>query len=437
MKCEYSYAVELRHVNKIFHDTVSIFRDAVSFCIEVFESEWSDIECFNNTDKKGYAERLIHSTDSNVAKYQEFDKKFYKLPSYVRRNAINTALGHLSAYHSNVSNWYKSNCEGKKPSLQIHLNKYPTFYKGNMYDDALIDDDTVYLKLYRNHDWVFVPFKLKHTDMAYIRRYCNISKMSMPTLERRNKKWFLRFCFKDDVSLPEKTDTVLAVDLGINTDATCSVMDKDGTVLSRKFINFKSEKDHLYHTLNKIRKTSRIYGGANTKRLWRHARFHNDELARKVAKAIVDYASMMHVDTIVFEHLNTRGKKKGKSRQKLHMWKKNTIQAIVQDKAHRCGIRIARVCAFYTSGLAYDGSGTVIRGMDANLPTYELCRFQNGKVYNCDLSASYNIGARFFIREYQKSTSVKKWSQATAKVPSLVKRTLCTYNTYLELLSIV
>ena len=37
MKCEYSYAVELRHVNKIFHDTVSIFRDAVSFCIEVFE----------------------------------------------------------------------------------------------------------------------------------------------------------------------------------------------------------------------------------------------------------------------------------------------------------------------------------------------------------------------------------------------------------------
>lgn len=436
MKCEYSYAVELRHVNKIFHDTVSIFRDAVSFCIDAFESEWFNIECFNNTDRKGYAERLIHSTKNNVAKYQEFDKKFHKLPSYVRRNAMNTALGHLSSYHSNVSNWYKSNCEGKKPSLQIHLNKYPTFYKGNMYDDAFIDDDTVYLKLYRNHDWVFVPFMLKHTDMAYIRKHCNISKMSTPTLERRNKKWFLRFCFKDDVSLPKKTDTVLAVDLGINTDAACSVMDKDGTVLSRKFINFKSEKDHLYHTLNKIRKTGRIYGSANTKRLWRHARFHNDELAGKVAKAIVDYASKMHVDTIVFEHLDTRGKKKGKSRQKLHMWKKNTIQAIVQNKAHRRGIRIARVCAFYTSRLAYDGSGTVIRGKDANLPTYELCRFPNGKVYNCDLSASYNIGARFFIREYQKSTSVKKWSQATAKVPSLVKRILCTYNTYLELLSI-
>ena len=437
MKVSYSYAVELKHVNKIFHDTVSIFRDAVSFCIDAFESEWSNIECLNGTRRRGYADKLIHSTKSNVAKYQEFDRKFYKLPSYIRRSVINTALGHLSSYHSNVSNWYKSNCECKKPSLQIHVHDYPMFYKDNMYKNEFIDDDTVYLKLYRNHDWIFVPFKLKHTDMKHIRKHCDTSKMSVPTLERRNKKWFLRFCFEDKVSLPKKTDTVLAVDLGINTDATCSVMDKDGTVLARKFINFKSEKDHLYHTLNKIRKSSRIYGCTSTKKLWRHAKFHNDELARKIAKSIVDYTSMMHVDTIVFEHLDTKGKKKGKSKQKLHMWKKNTIQKIVQNKAHRCGIRIARVCAFYTSKLAYDGSGTVLRGMDANLPTYELCRFPNGKVYNCDLSASYNIGARFFIREYQKSTSVKKWSQVTAKVPSLVKRTLCTYNTYLELLSVV
>lgn len=34
--------------------------------------------------------------------------------------------------------------------------------------------------------------------------------------------------------------------------------------------------------------------------------------------------------------------------------------------------------------------------------------FQNGKQYHCDLNATYNIGARYFIRELLKSNSVMK-----------------------------
>ncbi len=69
------------------------------------------------------------------------------------------------------------------------------------------------------------------------------------------------------------------------------------------------------------------------------------------------------------------------------MWKKNTIQRIVEHKAHKNGIRISHICAWGTSKLAFDGSGKVLRGKEANLGTYELCQFSNGKVYNCDLSA--------------------------------------------------
>ena len=57
------------------------------------------------------------------------------------------------------------------------------------------------------------------------------------------------------------------------------------------------------------------------------------------------------------------------------------------------------VVNFESEGSPIDGSGRVLRGQQANLPTYSLCRFQNGKVYNCDLSASYNIGSRYFIRD--------------------------------------
>ena len=42
------------------------------------------------------------------------------------------------------------------------------------------------------------------------------------------------------------------------------------------------------------------------------------------------------------------------------------------------------------------------REKDAGFKTYSLCRFRNGKVYNCDLSAAQNIGARYFLREYAK-----------------------------------
>ena len=82
----------------------------------------------------------------------------------------------------------------------------------------------------------------------------------------------------------------------------------------------------------------------------------------------------------------------------LHMWKKRGVQETSAHMAHRKGMRIARVCAWKTSALAYDGSGKVERDPD----NHSLCTFTSGKRYNCDLSASYNIGARYFIRELTK-----------------------------------
>lgn len=325
---------------------------------------------------------------------------------------------------------------GNKPTLQKHLNQFPTFYKDNMYVPENIDNDKVQLKLFIGNDWKWVDVKLKHTDMQYIRKHLQNTKMSVPTIEKKHHKWFLRFAFEEDVKLKNTKDIILAIDLGINTDATCSVMRKDGTILARKFINFASEKDQLNHTLNKIKKVSQKYGSHNTTKLWRIAKFRNDELARKVAKAITDYAVEQNADVIVFEHLDTKGKKKGSKKQKLQMWKKNIIQNIVENKAHKNGIRISHICAWNTSALAYDGSGKVLRGKDAGFSSYELCKFQNGKTYNCDLSASYNIGARYFIRELEKSISAKKWSNLKAKVPSCEKRTLNTYNTLIELLKV-
>lgn len=441
MKIVSSYAIEIKHINKLFRQTIKIYNDAISFCIKVFEENWDVLETLNvgNKERKTYADSLIHSTKSNIAAYPEFDAKFHKMPSYLRFAVINTALGYLSSYHSNFDNWEYLDTDSKAPTLQTHLNKLPIFYKGNMYLDDCVGD-AVRLKLFVNNDWNWIEVQLKHTDVVSIQKHMQTAKMSVPTLEKRNKKWFLRFAFEEKVDLNNtklEEQRILAVDLGINTDATCSVMDVDGAILAREFINFASDKDQLYHTLNKIKKVQQKYGSNNITKLWRYAKFYNEELARKIANAITDTAIKYDCDVIVFEYLNIKGKKKGSKKQKLQMWKKNTIQKIAEHKAHKNGIRISHICAWGTSKLAFDGSGKVLRGKDASLNTYELCRFSNGKIYNCDLSASYNIGARYFIRETQKSISVKMWSDIVAKVPECQKRTQCTYNTLLEINKVV
>ena len=60
---------------------------------------------------------------------------------------------------------------------------------------------------------------------------------------------------------------------------------------------------------------------------------------------------------------------------------------------------------------------------------------QNGKRYNCDLSASYNIGARYFIREILKPLPETERSLLEAKVPAVKRRTSCVYADLRELIS--
>ena len=173
-----------------------------------------------------------------------------------------------------------------------------------------------------------------------------------------------------------------------------------------------------------MRKHQRLHGPKSVGGFWAYARRLNEELARKTAGAIVQFAKENRADVIVFEHLDTGGKKiRGKNRQKLHMWKKQSVQEIAEHQAHRLGMRISRVCAWKTSAYAFDGSGKVTR----DPRNHSLAVFQNGKQYNCDLSASYNIGARYFIRELLKPVPETERSVLEAKVPAVQRRTSCVY----------
>lgn len=426
MKIVSSYGVEILNPGKMFHATTKIYRKAVSFLVERIVTVWDDISKVGNAEKRfNYTEHLFHKTKKNPKPMFDFDKAFHKFPSYLRRDAITRAMGIVASYKSNYANWEANGKNGKAPKLQDDHRLYPCFYNDNMYKKT-DDPCVIMLKLYHKNDWVWVTFRLLKTDVMYLKKYWSHVAPSAPTLERRYGKYFLRFAFEEKVDLTTTEiydQTICAVDLGLNTDAVCSIMRPDGTILARKFINFASDKDQLYTVLNRIKKFQKKHSSKNVGSFWGYAKHLNNELSIKIASAIVEFAMLHKCDVIVFEHLDFRKKKaRGSKKQQIGLWRKNGIQKLVEHKAHRLGMRISRICAWGTSKLAFDGSGKVTRDPD----NHALATFASGKRYNCDLNASYNIGARYFIRELIKTIPETEWSKRGTKVPATTLRTLST-----------
>ena len=414
MKITSSYAARVmgdKNITAQIANTVSVYREAVMYLIDVVNAEWESVGPVYKAKKnegQRAVERLIHTTKKNSAKY-DFDFRFVKFPSYFRRAAISFALGTVASYRSNCVNWEASGKKGNPPALPKRVAAMPAFFCKNMSEskDMLTGKTAcVKLKLYVKNDWIWVTIPCRKQDVKYLVKWWSAITPGAPVLQEKRKRkaktvYFLRYSFEEvrDLSLNDASldsRSILAVDLGINTDATCSVMQSDGTVTARKFINFPVEKDHLYHILNRIKKKQRQHGRTGGKTDWKIAMQISDELSKKIASSIVDFAVLHGVNVIVFEHLSTGGKIRGSKKQRLHLWRKRSIQEMTEHKAHRCLIRISRICAWNTSRLAFDGSGRLQRVKN----NHQLAAFANGKQYNCDLSASYNIGARYFLREY-------------------------------------
>ena len=213
--------------------------------------------------------------------------------------------------------------------------------------------------------------------------------------------------------------------------AVCSIIRSDGTVTGRKFISFPGGEDRLKRIMNE-RRAAHSRSACRTHRLDRLLGNHNGNLAMMTAAAIAGYASSEGASVIVMEHLNPGGKTKGSRKERLHLWRKRDILKRTEAIAHRKGIRFSTVYAGGTSKYAFDGSGAVARDKD----NHSLCTFKTGKRYNADLSASYNIGGRYLIRELLKACPETEASEAKAKVPGLSARATCTLSTYISLLAV-
>ena len=442
-----SYSVEVinntKELRTIVANTVDIYSSALNYVIDVVEKNFEEIKSKENLEGRMYLEHLIHNTKNNKAIY-DFDSKYYKMPCYMLRDIESRAIGHYSSYISNLEKYKKERYESisnglkfqKKEPVKAKCNALPTFYRNNMFIKT--QDNVIELKLYVDNTWKYVKLKLKQRDVKYINKING--KMCNPEIFIVGKKIFVKFIFKiNTLKLSDKKineQIVCGVDLGINNDATLSIMDSNGTIIGRHFVKTR-EKDHLNHLLNRKRKIQRESGNyryLGNLHIVNKINSLNKNIVNHTVSEIIKICLSYGVNVIVFENLGHKFKKAKKSyRQRFHHWRKIAIFNKAYEMAYRNGMRISSVNPCGTSMYAYDGSGEVKRHED----NYSLCTFTNGKIYNCDLSASYNIAARYIVREYIKPLDENSRSILETKASVVLSGTKLTYSSLKGLLNVI
>ena len=435
MRITSTYSVKLQTEQKsVLETTAVLYRRAVDYFIGIIQDRWDSHFCDlpNKNFVVRQTELLCWPTAKRPFTVLNFGKdigpQFYKFPSYLRRAAISEAHGCVASYQTRLAQWRKHPV-GKEPGQPKAGRTFPAMYKENMFEQ--VDRYTARVKVFIRNTWDWITVGLRKTDIDYITRHCAYRKQCVPTLRRRGKNWFLDFSFEEEVSLSKidiHRQTIVSVDMGINNACVCSVMRSDGTVIGRRFLSLPREEDCLERALEHI-KSAQMHGARKMPRLWAKAKGINDGIAVKTAQFIVDTAILYSADTIVMEKLEVRGRKRGGKKRRLHHWRAQYVQAMVEDKAHRNDMRVSRVCARNTSKLAYDGSGPVTR----DEKNHSMCTFTSGKRYHCDLSASYNIGARYFVREIYKSLSATMGQRISAEVPECAHRSTCTWSSLIRM----
>ena len=429
--------VELTHMTyanaRVLHKTLGVIRDATSYMLKVIDAEKDNLKGLSSYDRMRFIEMLTHKTKANRnPKYSDFDSLFYKLPSYIRRAVINEAAGYMKAHNTICDKYYEERarlvghgCHVTKmtPRLNLTPQVCPTFYKDGTLKRF---GSCISIKVYVRNTWDWMDVTIPQRDLKSLQRAETHGTLKNPKLVYEFNKFYLEFpveyAKKDypaDVAI--KDQKVLGVDLGLNHGAVCSIVDASGTVCERHFDPFKKDMDRIDHIMGLIRKMAKTSGkGQPLSSLYTKLQGLKNNYARQLARWIVNTAISAGAYGIVLEHLDVKRGRKGKSlAMRVHNWCTAYIRDLIKGMAFREGIRVFIINPKNTSKFAFDGSGVVTRDEH----NHTLCTFANGKQYNCDLSASYNIAARYFIRAYKKSMPETAWSQLTAKVPELVKGT--------------
>ena len=176
--------------------TVAEYRHFLKPLVLISYWNWGNLSGLNSNERVNTLEKLIHSTVDNLnPKYSWYflnaisnHPSFRKFPSYLRRAAIQDALGIVSSFVTRWDTWKRGERKhryDKPPKLTAMCNSYPTLYKGQQvkYHSNFT---SVELKVWNGTDWVWmqnIPVK-KHGKVGIPAKEQNsYLPLSLPTRE--------------------------------------------------------------------------------------------------------------------------------------------------------------------------------------------------------------------------------------------------------------
>jgi len=407
MKIYSSYAVELLHTNEILLPTVKAYQDAIAYLIRVIDGEWSVLQPLSPLERLNVAEHLIHRTKQNEPKY-DFDAQFPSMPPYLRRAAIQAALGNVSSYRTNQLTHPPRAKTAPNDAPPSKPNMMPVFYQPQMYSG--IENGMARIKILQDGKWIWHLAQVNPTDLRYLERHWSHCTPSAPSLERRHRRYYLRFTFMEEAELDPSpiSPLICAVRLGVDRDAVCCIMDEQGSVSSRQFVRLPEWKEKTKRLCNRIGtlEKSGIYSH------FAYAKRVNEQYAIEIAHRVLDFAKEHGAKMLVCEVINPGKQQYVKAEERLRYLRRIRVQELLEHQGHRSGIRLSRVDGRNADVLSFDGSE---------------------KAYNADLAASYNLGARHYIREILKSLPERERSRIEANVPDVERSASCTLSTLRDL----
>lgn len=385
--------------------TEALYRAYIRALIGVIYTHWLDISSADS--QCGAVEELIHKTRTNAnPRYLYFSLNFPKFPSYLRRAAIQAAIGQVSSFVTRYNQWQggiRSRRDARPPRLNANTDLHIVLYQGQC---IKFYENYVEIKVYNGLDWVSIKVEVVRRQERHL---LPNSKALSPSLILSEHDTQLSVPFEVQPPKLGSPERVCSVDLGINTTATASIVEPDGTVTARIFISCAADIDRRDKRLQSIRKKAHLTMGKTgklfkgfCKSIYRKARNINRQIAQSVSRQLVDWAIKHGASAIVFENLKgwrPKGGKKGSNLcQRFHGWLHRLLVKLTEEKFEEVGGKTKFVFARGTSSYAFDGSGKVKRSEK----NYSVATFSTGKTYNADLSVSYNIGARYWASTNKK-----------------------------------
>lgn len=141
--------------------TVNEYRSFCKALSYVVMGHWTEI--VGATSRCAAIEKLIHQTSSNSnPKYQYFQKRFYKFPSYLRRAAIEFVNGQVSSFLTRYYDWQSGNRKRKDarcPRFNSRAGCYPALYRGQC---VKFSDDfgSAHIKVWNGSDWIWIEVQI-------------------------------------------------------------------------------------------------------------------------------------------------------------------------------------------------------------------------------------------------------------------------------------